>query len=104
MLVEWQKGEDSFWRQYIESLPQVAFFAHWRKEDIEATQDESLILASKEQKEDIEYQWSLFKECMLKNTNVFEERTMDPDVFLRIYAQVATRCFHISEHCTLYML
>ena len=71
MLLEWQKGEDSFWKQYLDSLPNTTFFCHWDKQSIEATQDESLINATVEYREDIEYQWGLFRELLLTNVEVF---------------------------------
>ena len=97
MLLEWQKGEDSFWKQYLDSLPVAPFFCHWDKQAIEATQDEALISSAVEYREDVEYQWDLFRELMLTSPEVFEERTATYEVFLRIYGQVATRCFDIGN-------
>ena len=97
MLLEWQKGKDSFWKQYLDSMPSVRFFCHWSDEDIVAVQDQSLIIGTKEYKEDIEYQWGLFRECMLKHPEVFEERTIDYEIFMKLYGQVGTRCFNIGN-------
>ena len=34
---------------------------------------------------------------MLKHCDVFEDKTVDYDVFLRIYGHVGTRCFNIGN-------
>lgn len=34
LIYEYQKGEDSFWKPYIDLMPDVKFFCHWNDADI----------------------------------------------------------------------
>ena len=71
MLLEWQKGDDSFWKQYLDSMPPAQFFCHWNEANIAEVQDKSLIIQTIEHREDITYQWSLFKECLRNHSYIF---------------------------------
>ena len=66
-------------------MPPAQFFCHWNEANIAEVQDKSLIIQTIEHREDITYQWSLFKECLLKHSYIFWEKTVDYEVFLKIY-------------------
>ena len=43
IMFEYAKGSDSFWKPYLDLMPNVKFFCHWPEDLIQATQDVSLI-------------------------------------------------------------
>ena len=43
LIYEYQKGADSFWKPYLDLMPDVKFFCHWPDNVLMATQDVSLI-------------------------------------------------------------
>ena len=42
MLHEWQKGDDSFWKPYLDLMPDVVPFCDWSESDVAACQDFSM--------------------------------------------------------------
>ena len=42
LIYEHLKGADSFWKPYLDLMPDVNFFCHWSEELVEATQDPNL--------------------------------------------------------------
>ena len=53
LIFEYQKGEDSFWKPYIDLMPDVTFFCHYPEEDIIATQDFQLIQYANDYKQEL---------------------------------------------------
>ena len=53
LIYEYQKGADSFWKPYIDLMPDVKFFCHWDESDILATQDINLIQHAQEYKKEL---------------------------------------------------
>ena len=72
------------------------FFCHWDESDIRAVQDQSLIIAARKYKEEIDQEWAVLRACMLRFPDIFEEKTIDEELFLKVYAQVCTRCFDLD--------
>ena len=50
MLYEHQKGDDSFWKPYLDLMPDVNFFCHWSEDLIVETQDKNMIMYATEYK------------------------------------------------------
>ena len=73
LLYEHQLGEASFWKPWIDLMPDVKFFSHWGEEQIRETYDSDLIKRSYEYKETLEYEWGNFSECLSKHPDVFTE-------------------------------
>lgn len=47
LIYENNKGEDSFWKPYIDLMPDVKFFCDWEEHFIMATQDFTLLSYAK---------------------------------------------------------
>ena len=77
-------------------MPDNNLFCFWDESDIRAVHDQSLIDAARKFKGDIDKEWALLRACMLKYPNVFEERTVNYELFLKVYAWVGTRCFDLQ--------
>ena len=58
LIYEWQKGEESFWKPYIDLMPDVKFFCHWDEQDIVETQDFHLIQHANEYKRELFEEWT----------------------------------------------
>ena len=43
LIYEYQLGEESFWKPYLDLMPDVTFFCHWKEHLIMATQDMNLV-------------------------------------------------------------
>ena len=50
IIYEYQKGEDSFWKPYLDLMPDVKFFCHYPEDMVVATQDLNLIQYATEYK------------------------------------------------------
>ena len=61
---EWQKGEDSFWKPYIDLIPEITFFAEWTTAEINATQDSFLIKEARECKNQLHMDYEKFRHAM----------------------------------------
>ena len=46
LLYERQRGNVSFWKPYLDAMPDVEFFCHWDSEIIKETQDVAVLLHS----------------------------------------------------------
>lgn len=93
MLHEYQKGKDSFWFPYLNLLPDVEFFCNWPGEDLKATEDENLVQEAINYKRDIELEWKELELVMLSYPQHFKLEIIDRHLFMRIFAQVCSRCF-----------
>ena len=93
LIYEWQLGDESFWKPYIDLMPDVKFFCHWSEADIIETQDYHLIQHANEYKRELFEEWTEMAQAMGKYPNVFEHKSLAPEVFYKFYAQVCTRCF-----------
>ena len=93
LIFEYQKGEDSFWKPYIDLMPDVTFFCHYPEEDIIATQDFQLIQYANDYKQELFQEWSEMAACMAKYPDIFDHNSVKPAIFYKFYAQVCTRCF-----------
>ena len=92
-MYEYRKGEDSFWKPYLDLMPDVSFFCNWSEELVEATQDSNLKQHSANYKEELDEEWTGLKEVLLKYPDIFPESCIRPELFQKFYAQVCTRCF-----------
>jgi len=43
LIYEFNLGAESFWKPYLDMMPDVKFFCHWEDRDIMHTQDANLI-------------------------------------------------------------
>ena len=93
LLHEYNLGEDSFWKPYIDLMPDVKFFCHWTEKEILETQDMHIATYAREYREEIEADWLDMKTCMRKYPDIFKSSTIDEKLFYKFYAQVCTRCF-----------
>lgn len=50
LLYEHVQGEQSFWKPYLDLMPDVKFFCHWTDDLILATQDSNLLQYATEYK------------------------------------------------------
>ena len=50
-MFEWQKGDDSFWKPYLDVLPEVQLFCHWEEDEIAAAEDLSLMQSAETYKD-----------------------------------------------------
>ena len=73
VMYERQKGGESFWARYLDLLPEV----EWPSEKID----------------DADCEWMLIHTCLKKYPQIFDERTLTREHFIRCYAQVCTRSF-----------
>ena len=51
LMFEWQKGDDSFWKPYLDVLPEVQLFCHWEEDEIAAAEDLSLMQSAETYKD-----------------------------------------------------
>lgn len=92
-MFEQQKGEKSFWWPYLDLMPEVKFFCDWPDEDVDNTQDANVIKDQLEFKKTLDKEWSVLEKALKKYIAIFEPRTLKREVFVKLYAQVCTRCF-----------
>jgi hypothetical protein len=101
MLYEYQLGTDSFWFPYLNLLPQdIEFFCNWPLQAILETDDFELAEEALAYKRDIEKEWQDMKGVMLAYPELFSPEIVDRDLFMRIFAQVCSRCFGWGLPCT----
>ena len=93
IIYEYQKGEESFWKPYLDLMPDVKFFCHWPQEMILATQDGNLQKNTFEYKNELNNEWLQFANVLRKYPEIFDESVIKSDLFYKFYAQVCTRCF-----------
>lgn len=56
-MYEFAKKEGSFWKPYLDLMPNVKFFCHWIDDLVMATQDPSLIRDSIDYREELKEEW-----------------------------------------------
>lgn len=94
MLYEYQQGTYSYWFPYLNLLPQdIDFFCNWPMEEIRATDDLELAEESLAYKRDIEKEWNDIKGVLETYPQHFSKELIDRELFMRIFAQVCSRCF-----------
>ena len=93
LIYEHGKGEDSFWKPYLDLMPDVSFFCKWSVEMVEATQDSNLKQYSTTYIEELNREWTLLGEILSKYPDIFPQSSINPELFQKFYAQVCTRCF-----------
>lgn len=94
MLYEYQQGTDSYWFPYLNLLPlDIEFFCNWPAEEIRATDDLELAEESFAYKRDIEKEWQDIKNVLIRYPELFSPELVDRSLFMRIFAQVCSRCF-----------
>ena len=93
IMYEFAKGEGSFWKPWLDMMPNVIFFCHWTKDQILATQDPSLIRYSTDYKEELKKEWDELETLLREHPDIFPESVLKAELFYKIYAQVCTRCF-----------
>ena len=93
VLYEYQKGEDSFWKPYLDLMPHVEFFCDWKEDDIFAVQDYGLIFGAMEYKEELTREYNAICMVLSKYPDIFTQKSMSRAAFTRFYGQICTRCF-----------
>lgn len=93
MLFEYQKGKESFWFPYLNLLPEVEFFCNWDPKFLQATDDIGLVEEALAYKEDIEAEWKEVELLLLRYPQHFCLQLVDRNLFMRVFAQVCSRCF-----------
>lgn len=94
MLYEYQQGTSSFWFPYLNLLPlDIEFFCNWLPEDLKATDDPDLEFEAFAYRRDIEKEWQDMKSVLMTYPEYFSHELLDRQLFMRIFAQVCSRCF-----------
>ena len=93
IIYEFLKGEDSFWKPYLDLMPYVKFFCHWPLDLVDATQDPNLIKYAQDYKDELEKEWKTLSKVIAKYPDIFAPESITSDLFYKFYAQVCTRCF-----------
>ena len=57
IIYEFLKGADSFWKPYLDLMPDVKFFCHWPLDLVDATQDPNLVRYAKDYKAELQEEW-----------------------------------------------
>ena len=86
LLYEHVKGEQSFWKPYLDLMPDVKFFCHWTDELIVATQDMNLMQYATEYKQELHEEWTKLAAVMAKHPSVFPHSSIEPQLFFKFYA------------------
>jgi hypothetical protein len=92
-MFEHQKGEKSFWWPYLDLMPEVKFFCDWPEEDVDATQDTNVIKDQIEFKKTLDKEWEALRNALKKYVAIFPRSGLTRELFVKLYAQVCTRCF-----------
>ena len=100
LLHETQKGHDSFWKPWLDVMPQVTQFHDWDQTVIDATQDPALISQAMKERESGN-DWRHFMACLRRYPNVFKRETINKELILRLYGQICTRTFGSSLHTSM---
>ena len=93
LMYEYLKGEESFWKPYLDLMPDVKFFCHWPEGLVAATQDQNLVHYAREYKFELREEWTSLEKVLAKYPHVFPEGAITDKLFYKFYAQVCTRCF-----------
>ena len=93
IIYEYLQGLDSFWKPYLDLMPDVKFFCHWPKEMVDATQDFHLVTHAEDYQKELRQEWSELDEVLSKYPDVFPPNSVTEQLFYKFYAQVCTRCF-----------
>lgn len=57
LLYEFLKGEQSYWRNYISLLPDVAFYCHWPDHERNAVDCPALRQETQLYREEVDFEW-----------------------------------------------
>ena len=93
LLYEYMQGENSFWKPYIDLMPDVKFFCHWPSEIVTEAQDANLANNVANFKTDMEQEWLDLEQVLAVYPDIFAPGSVTQDLFLKFYGQVCTRCF-----------
>ena len=87
LMFEWQKGEESFWKPYLDLMPEVEFFCDWPQNLLIDTQDFGVIRYTAEYKDELEEEWASLVACLSKySPSIFAHKTLDKQLWKRLYA------------------
>ena len=64
IIYEYQKGADSFWKPYLDLMPDVQFFCHWQQDLIDATQDHNLMKYTHEYRAELHAEWFALEQIL----------------------------------------
>ena len=64
LIYEYFQGDQSFWKPYLDLMPDVKFFGHWPEDMIVATQDMCLMQYATEYKQDLHEEWTHLEACL----------------------------------------
>ena len=64
IIYEYQKGVDSFWKPYLDLMPDVKFFCHWQQDLIDATQDHNLMKYTHEYRTELHLEWVALEQIL----------------------------------------
>mmetsp|Transcript_16492 Transcript_16492/g.28011 ORF Transcript_16492/g.28011 Transcript_16492/m.28011 type:complete len:83 (-) Transcript_16492:2016-2264(-) len=78
-------GAASFWYPYLRQMPIVEFTCLWAPLELAQTQDSSIVEELKEYREELQYEWELFKGVLELYKGVFPPRLIDQGLFLNVY-------------------
>jgi hypothetical protein len=93
LLYEWQKGEDSFWKCYIDVLPDAQFIYDWDIQSIVETQHRSLIVHASDMRHQSFDEWDFIGSFLTKYVpSIFKAETITKENYNRMFNRVCTRC------------
>ena len=81
-------------------MPDVKFFCDWDQSQIKEAQDITLLQYARDYSKDVQEGWTQLANCMSKYPEIFQESSLQIELFKRFYAQVCTRCFGWSMPTT----
>ena len=93
LIYEMTKGKDSYWYPYLRQMPDVEFSSSWADHELEMLYDDYAMCQLQEYDAELQATWQIFEKVLRENSDIFEEKFIDKDLFMNVYAQVCTRCF-----------
>eukprot|EP00826_Nyctotherus_ovalis_P063704 TRINITY_DN9344_c0_g1_i7.p1 TRINITY_DN9344_c0_g1~~TRINITY_DN9344_c0_g1_i7.p1 ORF type:complete len:237 (-),score=45.03 TRINITY_DN9344_c0_g1_i7:936-1646(-) len=94
-------GEKSFWKPYLDVLPNVDFLALWSETDLLQLQDPELLKEAVEYREAVDEEWIEVKAMLNKYPTYFPPEGVTKELFIFAYGNVVMRCFGWSLPCTM---
>ena len=92
LLYEFSLGDKSFWKPYLDLMPDVKFFCYWQDSEIFSVQDYALVKEAMTFKEEVEAEWRQFHDIVAKY-EIFDHTVLNKGMFMRLLSQCCTRCF-----------
>lgn len=93
LIYQRQLGDASFWKEWLDMMPEVTFFYNNSKADLQYSQDPKFVSPQIGYREDLQDEYIDVLTCMKKYPGLFTQQSMSRTTFMTLYPQVCTRCF-----------